>query len=51
MVEPGTGLVEPGQVLAVIGVIVLAIAGPADASSHGKPATWVNVTGSPGRPG
>jgi Sap, sulfolipid-1-addressing protein len=29
--------------LAVIGVIVLAIAGPADASSHGKPATWVSV--------
>lgn len=29
--------------LAVIGVIVLVIAGPADASSHGKPATWVSV--------
>jgi hypothetical protein len=29
--------------LALIGVIVLAIAGPADASSHGKPATWVSV--------
>jgi Sap, sulfolipid-1-addressing protein len=29
--------------LAVIGVIVLAIAGPADASSHGQPATWVSV--------
>jgi hypothetical protein len=29
--------------LAVIGVVVLAVAGPADASSHGKPATWVSV--------
>ena len=29
--------------LAVIGVIVLAVAGPGDASSHGKPATWVSV--------
>jgi threonine/homoserine/homoserine lactone efflux protein len=29
--------------LAVIGAIVLAIAGPGDASSHGKPATWVSV--------
>lgn len=29
--------------LAVIGVVVLAVAGPADASSQGKPATWVSV--------
>lgn len=29
--------------LAVLGAIVLAIAGPADASDHGKPATWVSV--------
>lgn len=29
--------------LAVIGVVVLAVAGPGDASSHGKPATWVSV--------
>ena len=29
--------------LAAIGVVVLAVAGPADASSHGKPATWVSV--------
>ena len=29
--------------LAVIGVVVLAVAGPADASSDGKPATWVSV--------
>jgi threonine/homoserine/homoserine lactone efflux protein len=29
--------------LAVLGAIVLAIAGPADASEHGKPATWVSV--------
>ncbi len=28
--------------LAVVGVIVLAIAGPADASSSGAPATWVS---------
>src|SRR5690348_17098372 len=36
----------PGFVLgwlAVLGVIVLAIAGPADASSQGQPATWVSV--------
>jgi hypothetical protein len=29
--------------LAVIGVVVLAVAGPGDASSQGKPATWVSV--------
>jgi hypothetical protein len=29
--------------LAVIGAIVLAIAGPADAGSQGKPATWVSL--------
>jgi Sap, sulfolipid-1-addressing protein len=29
--------------LAVLGAIVLAIAGPADASDHGQPATWVSV--------
>ena len=29
--------------LAVIGVVVLAVAGPGGASSDGKPATWVNV--------
>jgi len=29
--------------LAVLGAIVLTIAGPADASEHGKPATWVSV--------
>ena len=29
--------------LAVIGVVVLAVAGPGDASSDGKPATWVSV--------
>jgi threonine/homoserine/homoserine lactone efflux protein len=29
--------------LAVIGVVVLAVAGPGDASSNGKPATWVSV--------
>jgi hypothetical protein len=29
--------------LAVIGVIVLAVAGPEGASSHGQPATWVSV--------
>jgi peptidoglycan/LPS O-acetylase OafA/YrhL len=29
--------------LAVIGVVVLAVAGPGDASSHGKPATWVSA--------
>lgn len=29
--------------LAAVGAIVLAIAGPADASDHGKPATWVSV--------
>jgi hypothetical protein len=29
--------------LAIIGVIVLAIAGPSDASSGGKPATWVSL--------
>jgi threonine/homoserine/homoserine lactone efflux protein len=29
--------------LAVLGAIVLAIADPADASDHGKPATWVSV--------
>jgi Sap, sulfolipid-1-addressing protein len=29
--------------LAVIGVVVLAVAGPADASSNGEPTTWVSV--------
>jgi len=29
--------------LAVIGVVVLAVAGPGQASSHGQPATWVSV--------
>ena len=29
--------------LAVIGVVVLAVAGPGDASSNGQPATWVSV--------
>jgi threonine/homoserine/homoserine lactone efflux protein len=29
--------------LAVIGVIVLAVAGPADSASNGKPATWSSV--------
>jgi hypothetical protein len=29
--------------LAVIGVVVLAVAGPADASSNGEPATWVSI--------
>jgi Kef-type K+ transport system membrane component KefB len=29
--------------LAVVGVIVLALAGPADASEDGEPATWVGV--------
>ena len=29
--------------LAVIGVVVLAVAGPGDASSDGEPATWVSV--------
>jgi hypothetical protein len=29
--------------LAVIGAVVLAVAGPTDASSDGKPATWVSV--------
>jgi Sap, sulfolipid-1-addressing protein len=29
--------------LAVIGVVVLAVAGPADASSNGEPATWISV--------
>jgi len=29
--------------LTVLGAIVLAIAGPTDASNHGKPATWISV--------
>jgi hypothetical protein len=29
--------------LAAVGIIVLAVAGPADASEDGQPATWVNV--------
>ena len=29
--------------LAAVGIIVLAVAGPADASEGGQPATWVNV--------
>jgi Kef-type K+ transport system membrane component KefB len=29
--------------LAVVGVIVLALAGPADASEQGEPATWVSI--------
>src|SRR3954447_3408559 len=29
--------------LGIVGAIVLAIADPADASSHGQPATWVDV--------
>jgi hypothetical protein len=49
LMSPRARLNGPGFVLgwlaalAVIGAVVLVIAGPADASSHGKPATWVSV--------
>jgi len=49
LMSPRARLNGPGFVLgwlaglAVIGAIVLAIAGPANASNDGKPATWVSV--------